>query len=242
MDMPGSPENDVPRQVAKKLAEIADGILAENLGRGATADELADFAEVLISMVMSSMYCILREDKGAEEAERWLRRTLSLGAAQVRMKGADALVKIDVAVREAPNRLARLKAADPPEAAERVRAAPCLCERDPEGRCPGCSKAIAFVCGEFFGSMRKISAFTNEAGEVCPACQRTEADHAISTLVPSFLEMGAGLEGEKRAAFAQEVLYTLHTVSSMLGVREIPLTERAWAEATGAGAPPGPGP
>lgn len=227
----GLRDRNLPKEVAHKLVEVSDQVLAENLGREPTPEEIADLAEAMIAEILSGGYIHVRErGKGPQEAEAWLRKALAMGAAGVRMRGSDALIKIEVTVRDVPNKIARTV-----EPADQVRkdlatAAPCNCQKEADGRCPSCSQALASVYREFFGVFRNMARFQGSLKGLCRPCQLDQLDYAVSTVVGTIFEASETLSPENKAAFAQEMLALLYQMAVSMGVREMPMTIQAWKD------------
>lgn len=229
-------EKGIPKQVGFKLIEVAEGALAEALGRLPEPREVADMAEAMTAELVGGAYVLLRERGGGpQEAESWLRKTLAVAAAAIRMRGSDALVKIDVSIRDVPNRIA---AKPPPEAAEQVRKEPapaelCRCAKEADGRCPACAEALAGIYRQFFGVFREMTRFQDAFKNLCRPCQSDQLDYAVSTVVETLFETGDRLEADKRGVFANEVLALLYNLATSQGVKDMPLTVEAWKGAIG---------
>lgn len=101
-------QRNLPKEVGAKFVEISESVLRANLGREPEPAELGAMAEQMISELLSGGYLLIREKgAGAQEAESWLRKTLAMAAASVRMRGSEALIKIDVTIRDLPNKMPR---------------------------------------------------------------------------------------------------------------------------------------
>lgn len=101
-------QRSLPKELGAKLVELSEGLLEENLRREPQPAELGAMAEQMISELLSGGYLLIREKgEGAEAAEAWFRKTLAMAAASVRMRGSEALIKIDVTIRDLPNKMPR---------------------------------------------------------------------------------------------------------------------------------------
>jgi hypothetical protein len=226
---------DLPRAIGQKMIEIADGVLAENLGRTPETEERASLAETMVSELLSSMYCILRDQEGSEKAEKWLRKTLTLSAAAVRVKGSDALVKIDLSIRDVPNAIGPAPASTPETKKTEEPSSPkplCSCPKDAQDRCIGpCGRQMAAIFRQFFSALRGMMRFKGALEGICAICQREELDRAIASSVPEIFRSGDQLvtdEGGDIVEFAHEILGLCGQLAFGMGVKELPLTIEAW--------------
>lgn len=194
----------------------------------------------MVVELASAGYVILRDKVSAKEAEAWLRATLAGTAAAIRLRGSDALVKIDITIHEVPNKIApKSSPLDPPAAtsapAAAAPAAPpvaCACEKDSSGRCDTCPDKIAKTFKEFFSHFRKLASFAGRMSSVCKQCQKDHIDYAISTIVDDLFDISGSFNDEKKAEFAQELLAALFQMVTVSGeVKEMPLTLEAWKKA-----------
>lgn len=219
---------NIAKEVGQKLVEVADGVLAENLGREAEPQEIADLAETMVSRLLSGAYLIVR-DRGAgpKEAEAWLKKTLALGATLVRMSGSDAFIKLEISVREVPNKIA---AKSPAPSEQLAPIAPCTCSKDRNGRCPDCSKRLAIAYREFFVYLQKMAEFQEILKDLCKACGREQLDYSISTIVGSLFDVLDQVDADKKAIAAQQMLQLLCQMATGQGIRDIPLTIKAWKD------------
>lgn len=222
-------QNNLPKEVGNKLVEVADGVLAENLGREAEPHEIADLAETMVSRLLSGAYLVVR-DKGAgpQEAESWLKRTLALGATLIRMSGSDAFIKIEISVREVPNKIAAQVHQD--EGQKPAAVPPCTCAKDAEGRCPDCSKRLGAAYQQFFAYFQKVAEFKDVLKDLCKTCQRDQLDYSISTVVGPLFAVVDQVEEDRKPLAAQQLLQLLYQMAVGQGLREIPLTIKAWKD------------
>jgi hypothetical protein len=231
-------QSNIPKQVAQKLVEICDQVLAENLKRAPTAAELAELAQVMVSEIMSGAYIVLQMDSpetGAATAEAWLKHTLSIGAAAVRARGSDALIKIDVTIRNVPNKMPNKPAVDPVPQIKRETPPPpaCTCEKEADGRCGPCAGRLGLRFEKFFGILHQLLGFQQEKTDevACKACDRDMFDVALAPKVPELFAIKTGDSSEEKLKMAQEIMATIFQMSSMYGVQDLPLTMAAWKKA-----------
>jgi hypothetical protein len=234
MTMPGMQEamgRDVPRMTGEVYAATAEEWLAQALGRPPEVGEVADFVEIASSTLLGGMYDIMRRSKGPEKAEAWLKRTFSLMCSHVRRRGSDAFIKVDVSIKDAPNRLAKMRPEAVQEQYAQAIAPPptCGCALDAEGRCATCAGRLSAYFQSVFAPFREMAAAAGkEMSEICRVCQPGQADYAMSKAV-----------GEARK-HGDDMLLICYQLAAGMGAREMPLTEKAWQEATAAPAPQGP--
>lgn len=224
-------------EIGQQYVAISDQFLTEQLGRQYNVQELAQFAETAVGTLLASAYTNFREALGKEAAEAWLRKTLGLCTANVRLMGADALVKFDVEIKDMPNRLHKQRQAmqvhehekEPPAPAPPQTPEKCSC-RLSDGACFTCTRILAGVYKGTFQFMRQMSESAKKTEEMCQVCRMTQTDRALSTIIPEALSIK--VPDEQKTAFHQEIRVILHQLASSNGAREIPLTEQAWKEAT----------
>lgn len=220
----------VPKQVAQKLVEVAESTLAEALGREPDAKEIAELAEGMVAELLSGAFIMLREHgEGPAAAEEWLRKTLAMAAAGVRLRGSEAFIKIEVSIRDVPNRIAP-KQAEP--AKEPVaQAPPCACSKEPDGSCPSCVEKLADTYKRLFGFFREIGKLQGALKDTCKACHLDQLDRALSTSIETLFAASDRLAGDAKASFAHEILTVILQLAAAAGVREMPLTITAWKTA-----------
>lgn len=233
MDGQAAARRGVPKEVGRKIVEVAEATLAEALGRSPEPADVAEMAECVVSELLSGAYLYVREGgPGPKEAESWLRRTLGLAAAAVRMRGSDALIKVEITVQDLPNRIARPPSERPaPERPTAPPTAQCACAKTPEGACLKCSEVITAVFAKTFGFFREMANFKGSLREICAACQVEQLDRAVSTLVESLFETSDDLDPDAKGSVAQEVLAMLLQLGTAQGAGEMPLTIAAWKAA-----------
>ena len=228
-------QRNIPKQVGQKLVDICDQVLAENLKRDPTPEELGELAQTMISELLGASYLIIRGGQGgAAEAEAWLKRTLGSASAAVRLRGSDALIKFDVTIRDLPNKLVPKPASDPAAHLRREPPPlpPCVCEKAADGSCPGCVEKTSARFKRFFGFFHQMMRFQQETkDDTCKACEKDAMDPAIAAIVPSLFEVSEMADPDAKAQFAQEIMGVVFQMASMAGVTEMPLTIDAWKKA-----------
>jgi hypothetical protein len=218
--------------VANQYVALAEGLLAQALGRPHTLEELGDFLHYASALLAGSMYTILRERAGAKDAEGWMRRTLAMIATVVRLRGSDALLKFDVQVKDVPSMPSRRQPERIEEVLQQTLIPPCLCKKDAQGRCEQCAGTIATLMHGTLETITKMVEFGKKQkheglGLTCKACEQEQMDFAISKLVPDFVKMGDHVEEKDWNTFSQEMLGVLYQMGLMAGITEMPLTEAA---------------
>lgn len=237
MSGPNLTQVNIIRNLADQYSDIPEQFLTEGLGRNPTLEEFASFIEFSVANIFGGMYDILRDAKNPQEAETWLKRTLSVTSALVRTRGSDAILKFEVTVKEVPNTLHKKqgtpeavpkdvqKQPQPPPAAA---AAPqCQCQIDTHGRCSKCSGILAIYFQGVIQPFLKMKELAEQTKGICPHCQPVQTDYAISTIMPTLL---------KRSEGAEEILPVIYQMAQMMGAKELPLTNKAYSEV--AGGPP----
>lgn len=236
-------ENEDPRvinEIGQQYVAISDQFLTEQLGRQYNVQELAQFAEVAVGTLIASAYTNFREALGKEAAEAWIRKTLGLCTANIRLMGADALVKFDIEIKDMPNTLHKQRQAmqvheqhvkeesgkEPPASIESPEK--CTC-RLTDGACFTCVRILSGIYKGTFQFMRQMSESAQKTEEMCQVCRVTQTDRALVTVIPEALSIK--VPEEKKATFYQEMRVILHQLATTNGAGEIPLTEQAWKEA-----------
>lgn len=223
-----------PRDAAHGYVAHGEGFLAQALGRQFDLKELSDFVETAGASLLGSMYAILREQEGKEKSEVWLKKAMiSLGSI-VRLRGADALVKAEVTIKDMPNHLAkREELHTPPPApagAEGVTEAPkCACKLESDGSCPMCLRTIGTCMENTLRTMIEMAKYGQKTMAVCAACKIKHGDEAISGIVPSIIRNFGGFEKDNRIVMEQVTNLVLQLGMS-IGVQEMPKTQEALKE------------
>jgi len=219
-----------PQDVGSRLLEVAYEVLTENLGREPGPVEFCEMVESMVSTLLASSYVELRGENGAEAAEKWLKKVLSMVSAGVRASGSDAFIHIDVAIKDVPNRIVR-KAPEKPKEAKAPPAEKepvCGCART-QGQCQSCQDALMEKFRGIYGTIKDLRRI-NESPEPCPVCCITEFDHALARLVPEFWKNGEDLKAEEKADFAKDLMGILAMTAAVRGISEIPVTLESWSK------------
>jgi len=229
-------------EIGQQYVALSDQFLTEQLGRQYNVQELSQFAETAIATLLASAYTNFREALGKEAAEAWLKKTLGLCTANVRLMGADAFVKFDISIKDMPNTLHKQRQAmqvheqhvheeekqEPPAAAVEP-SEKCSCRLN-DGACFSCIRTLSGAYKGTFQFMKQMAESTKKTEEMCQICRVTQTDRALVSVIPEALSIK--VPEDRRTAFHQEVRVILHQLAGSNGAREIPLTEQAWKEAT----------
>jgi hypothetical protein len=218
-------------EIAQGYVAFSDQCLAENLGRPYNIQEIAQFSETAAATLLASAYANFREHLGKEAAEAWLKKTLSVAASTVRLMGADALLRFEVHIKDMPNKLHQRPAQAKPEAppAAAPEAPVCKCILDEAGACAVC---IPVLGNTFKGSvqfMRHMADAGKKMQTICRACQTSQTDRALATIVPDIALIE--VPREHREGFHQEIIALFHQIAGSQGATAIPITEKAWKDA-----------
>jgi hypothetical protein len=219
-------------QIGQQYVGICDQFLGEHLGRPYTVPELSQFAETAISTLMASAYSNFREVLGKEAAEAWLKKTLSMAASNVRLFGADALLRFEVHIKDMPNKLhqQRQEQAAAAEAQAPAPAPPaCSCSLAEDGSCPTCIPILSEILKGTFTLIRHMASSAKKAQAICQGCHAPQTDLALVTVIPEAIAIEA--PNDQKEAFHQEILGMFHQIAAAHGATAIPLTEKAWKEA-----------
>lgn len=214
---------ETPKNIGLQYVGWADGFLTEKLGRAPEFQELAEFAEAVGSILLGSMYVLTREQIGPEQAETWLKKTLALASSEVRSQGADVLLKFDVTIKDAPNKLGKRRPFQMAAAPEGMPIA-CACNLDGEGRCAYCTDKLAQYFKSILEPFRQLITCAKDVKDLCKICQTAQTDYAMSLVIQAF---------PKSAIANDEMLIAFHSMAGLMGVRELPLTDNAWKTAKG---------
>lgn len=237
MNAPNMQQMNQIRDLANQYAAIPEQYLLEGLGREPSLEEFAAFIEASAANILGGMYGILRDAKNPQEAEGWLKRTLGLTSALVRMRGSDAILKFDVSVKEVPNTLHKKPMLEnaPKEPLKEATPEPavpvCQCAVDHRGLCTKCSGILAAYFQGVFQPFMKMKELGEQMKGMCPVCQPAQTDFAMASVLPMLLKFGDNPDIEKKKAVCQEILASLYSMAAMMGAQELPMTDKAYVEA-----------
>jgi hypothetical protein len=219
----------VVTQIGQQYVGICDQFLSEQLGRPYTMPEIVQFAETAISTLLASAYANFRDALGKDESEAWLKKTLAVSGATVRQLGADALVRFEVHVKDAPNSLHKARQEMQAQPAKPVEAPKCTCTLDKDGACTDCTNALAEGFKSTFQFMRNMAEFGKKNENMCPNCRVSQTDRALVTIIPDALAIK--VPDDQKEAAQQHIFGLLHQIGASQGAAALPLTEKAWKEA-----------
>lgn len=219
----------VVTQIGQHYVGICDQFLSEQLGRPYTLPEIVQFAETAISTLLASAYSNFREALGKEESEAWLKKTLAVSAATTRQLGADAMLRFEVHIKDAPNKLAKQRQEMQAQPTKAPEAPKCACTLDKDGACTECVNALSEGFKNTFQFMRKMAEFGKKNENMCLQCRVSQTDRALVTIIPEALEIK--VPDEQKEAAHQQILGLFHQIAASHGTQAIPLTEKAWKDA-----------
>ncbi len=217
------------KQAVGQFVAIPKQFLAQALGRDAELDELMEFVCMASAQFLGNMYGLVRKCASHEEGEKWLRKTLGLASAVVRMSGQDVILKFDVTAKIVPNTLHK---PDPQKEAARAQRTlqkelgtipPCTCTLDKDGRCLPCATKFSKHVEMGFDQLIKMQeeAEKEKLNPSCRACSESQFDYAISLLVPKLVKIGRD---------GQMGLALIYSIAQQAGGKPVPLTEKVWEE------------
>jgi len=219
----------VVTQIGQQYVAICDQFLTEQLGRPYTMPEIVQFAETAISTLLASAYANFREALGKEESEAWLKKTLAVAGATTRNLGADALLRFEVHIKDAPNKLAKQRQEMQAQPAKPVEAPKCTCTLDKDGACTSCVNALAEGFKSTFQFMRNMAEFAKKNENMCLTCRTSQTDRALVTIIPDALAIK--VPEEQKEAAHQQIFGLFHQIAASHGASTLPLTEKAWKDA-----------
>lgn len=221
------PQLNVPQISAHEFVAMAAGYLEQRLGRESNLKDLAEFAETIGASVLGSMYAQLREREGKETSEAWLKKALSTMCGNVRLAGADALVKVEVAIKDMPNRMTKREEAPkaPAPSAPPQESPVCKCKIEGDLKCFTCLRILSSCVGTVFKNTMDMAKIGSKIEDTCEVCKASLADEVLSKIVPDLLK--AAKTDEK--AIEQIAVVATH-VGTTLGAQALPLTQAAIKE------------
>lgn len=225
-------QDTAAHQIAEQYVGISDQFLTDGLGRSYTIGEVAQFTQSTIALLLASAYANLREHTGKEESEAWLKRTLSVAAANVRIMGADALLKFDVSIKDMPNTLHARKMQEAAVSGPQVEIkSQCTCLLE-DGACAVCRTQLTDLFRYTFQFMMKMGEKAEKTRTMCQVCMTSQTDRALSDLVPEMAKMKEMVPPDNQELFEQQIFALFNQIAQSHGAREIPFTQKAWEAAT----------
>lgn len=223
-------KRDIPREAAHQFVAHSEDFLSQALGRPFDLKELSEFIEVVGASILGSMYAVLRAHVGKDKSEIWLKKAMVVLSSTVRLRGADALVKVDVAIKDMPNRLSKREELHAPQVPAPAAEAPvCVCGVVADGSCPSCIVEISETMGNAFKSMIEMVRIGKKTEALCTVCKVNHGDRAIASIVPEVVKtmdvLGPGKEGS-----TEDLANLVLQLGMSLGVEEMPLTQAALKE------------
>ena len=217
---------DIAREAAHEYVTQAEAFLMQSAGRPFDLKELSDFVEVAGASLLGSMYAILREQEGKEKSEAWLKKAMTLLGSTVRLRGADALVKAEITIKDMPNKMAKREELHVPAPLPPAPELPkCLCKTEVGVSCQACVTQIAAVMQKAFGFLNEMIHVGKKTESICQACKLKHGDEAISTIIPEIVK-SMGLLGSNKQG-ADEAMNMVVQLGMTLGIQEMPMTEEA---------------
>lgn len=231
MDLKNS---DIPRAAAHDYVSMSQSFLEQGLGRECEMKELAEFSETAGSTFLGSMYALLREKEGKETAEAWLKKAMASMSSTARLAGADALIKVEITIKDMPNRLPKREELGQPTAETKAPApapvaaqAPqkCECKVEDDQSCLICLRVMSVAMGHAFKGTIDMLGIATKLATFCGVCKVKHGDEAISKIVPDMIKAVK----DKKAVVEQVTVIALQ-LGGTLGVQAMPITQAALKE------------
>lgn len=213
------------QQLALKYAESAREFFSEKYANRAPLAEVALFYGTASATMVGSMYSFVHLNAGKEAADAWLSQCLGMVGAVVRSKGTPVVLEIEAlsGVTDAASDSATGGTAALP---------PCICALDPSGTCLTCPadmkdsmrKTITF-CGEYIRKTQQMMRTVTEK-KTCGACRDTYLDASIASVI---MESSLGEVPVDVDEFCDQLFAVIQHSALQCGIKELPLTEKAWA-------------
>lgn len=230
-----------PQAIGHEFVGASQNYLEQVMGRECEFRELAEFAETVGATVLGSMFALIREKEGKEKSEKWLQKAMATLSGTVRLSGADALVKVDLSIKDMPNRMPKrdelhvpasegkvVPPAPPPEEEEPK----CGCKVQEDQSCLICLRVMGVAMAHAFKNTIDMLGVAGKIDSVCPVCRMKHGDEAISRLVPDMMKA----VNDKKATLEQAATIALQ-LGMTLGVQQMPMTQEALKEAAEAAQP-----
>lgn len=221
---------DIAREAAHEYVAQAEAFLMQSVGRPFDLKELSDFVEMAGASLLGSMYAILREQEGKEKSEAWLKKVMVLLSSTVRMRGADALVKAEISIKDMPNHMAKREELHVPAPVAHGNVLPeqelpkCHCKLEGTETCSPCMTQISGVMQNAFGFLNEMIHVGKKTESICKVCKVKHGDEAIANIIPGIVKT-MGLLGNKKEGALDEVLHMIVQLGMTLGIQEMPMTE-----------------
>lgn len=221
---------NIPQAAAHDYVGMAQGYLEQNLGRECEFKELSEFAEIVGSTVLGSMYAMIREKEGKEKSEAWLKKAMAAMSGAIRLAGADALVKTDLTIKDMPNRMVKREdlnvahqngATTAPAETEK-----CSCPGDVP--CFTCSKVVSSCVSTAFKNTMDMVKVGTKLEALCKSCKSAYGDEAISRLIPEMIQIS---KSSDKSVSMEQIAGISVQLGMTLGVKAMPLTQAALKEA-----------
>ncbi len=206
------------------FADAAPGYAAQKLGKELTLEELGDFYYAATSTMAGILYSALYNAKGQEEADGWLAKVLVGIPTMVRAKGIPVVISLQSSVKPL--------AASPEEHGMpliKIPSGPCTCSPRPQGVCAPCLERITrnmkTIIGSIASYLKQIRDLPSHLEKGCRECDFKNLDSAFAVVIKEALSKDAGIGATDR----EQLTMLLYQMATQIGVKELPLTEKAWA-------------
>jgi len=208
--------------------DAAARYLAEKWPAEPTLEDLETFYVGCTGSMIGMMYSAVYKAKGRDEADHWLAKVLMGIPSLVRSNGVPLLLTI--------NADSRPMEAEPQgkQKSGLIGKVPgkCMCEPVQEGACQPCFdrmkgaiKALVTCHGSYLKAMTEATKGFWKSD--CQACALKSIDPALASIIAEESLPGGPASGSQ---FGNQLGVFVEGLAHQLGVKELPLTEKAWAD------------
>lgn len=209
-------------------ADAAPKHLGDKIARSPNVDELGDFYLMAGATMIGIMYSVFYKAKGQEDADGWLAKMFACIPTMVRSKGVPVVLAINATARpldvhpeDDEKRKPGLVGKPPGK---------CTCAPVPAGLCMPClermKRTMKTVIGGITGYLNTMGDLMKGLEKGCRACDLQYIDTALASVIEEGIPDGPASGAE----FGDQLAHFLYQMAHQMGVKELPLTEKAWAD------------